>query len=214
VRLLDAFCGAGGATKGYQRAGFCVTGVDIVAQPHYCGDAFIQSDAIDYIRRHGHEFDAIHASPPCKAHSKLAVVHPDTYHPNFIAPTRQALIATGRPWIIENVPGAPLRPDYKLCGCTFKLPGLQRLRWFETSWQKSHTSPPCCHTGPAVTVAGHGTTGWQYRNGIHFTQEDRKRAMGIDWMNRDELAQAIPPVFTELVGTHLMDQVLTKINKS
>ncbi len=203
--LLDAYSGAGGATKGYQRAGFHVTGIDIKPQPHYCGDDFHQTDAITFIREHGHTFDAIHASPPCQDHSVLGSVtgrEHGTAH--LLADTRAALKLTRRPWVIENVIGAPMRPDFRLCGCMFNLPGLRRVRLFETSWNGFSLIPPCYHTGHAVTVAGHGAQGNEYRDGAAPTQNDRRRAMGIDWMNRDELAQAIPPHFTEYIGVFLM----------
>lgn len=206
--LLDAYCGAGGATAGYQRAGFHVTGVDHVAQPRYCGDEFVQRDAVEFIRDHGREFSALAGSPPCQDHSRMrnatGLEHGTGW---LVAETRRAFTATGRPWVIENVPGAPMRPDYILCGCMFGLPGLRRPRWFETSWRGFGMCPPCQHIGPSIAVAGHGTHGREYRAGLRYTQADRERAMGISWMTRDELAQAIPPAFAEFIGKHLIDQV-------
>lgn len=204
-RLLDAYSGAGGATRGYQMAGFHVTGIDHAPQPHYCGDEFILSDAITFIHDHGHEFDAIHASPPCQDHSVLrSATGREHGTAHLLADTRSTLKLIGRPWIIENVIGAPMRPDFRLCGCMFDLPGLRRVRLFETSWNGFSLIPPCYHTGHAITVAGHGAQGNEYRDGMAPTQEERRRAMGIDWMNRDELAQAIPPAFTEYIGGYLM----------
>lgn len=169
---------------------------------------FHQGDALEFIREHGHQFNAIHASPPCQDHSVLrratGLEHGTGW---LLAATRQALESTGAPWVIENVPGSPMRPDFRLCGCIFNLPGLRRPRWFETSWQAFNLIPACTHTGPVVTVAGHGAQGWQYRAGQRQTQADRQSAMGIDWMNRDELAQAIPPAFTEYIGGFLLAAV-------
>lgn len=105
-RLLDLFCGAGGCSAGYDRAGFDVTGVDVVPQPRY-PFAFHQGDALEYVAAHGHEYDAIHASPPCQSYTPLRALSPDKEYPDLVAVTRAALEATGRPWVIENVPGAP-----------------------------------------------------------------------------------------------------------
>lgn len=207
-RLLDAFSGAGGATAGYQCAGFHVTGVDINPQPRYCGDDFVQGDAIEFIRDHGREFDAIHASPPCQDHSPLRYATKRLHGTGgLLAEARRELELSGCPWVIENVPGAPMRVDYQLCGCMFLLPGLRRERWFETSWRGFDLRESCQHSGYAITVAGHGMQGREYRAGAGYTQEDRKRAMGIWWMNRDELAQAIPPAYTEFIGVRLMAAV-------
>ncbi len=112
MRLLDLFCGAGGCSAGYQRAGFEVAGVDIERQPRYCGDQFIQADALEYltalIESGGiAEFDAVHASPPCQGYSATKVLKP-VDHPMLIEDTRRLLQASGLPYVIENVPGAPL----------------------------------------------------------------------------------------------------------
>lgn len=127
-RLLDAFCGAGGCTKGYQRAGFHVVGVDVRPQARYCGDGFIQGDALEFIASHGHEFDAIHASPPCQAHSALRNMWNAQKHPDLIPQTRTLLQTVGLPFVIENVPGAPLENAplwgawrLMLCGTMFDL---------------------------------------------------------------------------------------------
>lgn len=207
-RLLDAYSGAGGATKGYQRAGFHVTGIDLASQPHYCGDHFVQGDAIAFITDHGHEFDAVHASPPCQDHSVLRHAAGTEHGTGWLLPaTRNTLIEAGIPWVIENVPGAPMRADFRLCGCMFDLPGLRRPRLFETSWRPYTLISPCQHTDRTVTVSGHGSQGWEYKAGTNCGQADRRRAMGIDWMNQGELAQAIPPAFTEYIGGFLMAAV-------
>lgn len=212
--LLDLFCGAGGAAMGYHRAGFDVVGVDIKPQPHYPFD-FLQADALDALadgvpllddpRRYP---DAIHASPPCQDHSRLRYATQREHGTSYLLEvTREALAATGLPWVIENVPGAPMRPDYRLCGCQFDLPGLRRERWFETSWHGFGLQHPCVHYGETVTVTGHGMQGREYNAGVRHTQDDRKRAMGIDWMNRDELSQAIPPAYTEYIGAQLLQAI-------
>jgi len=200
-RLLDLFCGAGGAAMGYHRAGFEVVGVDIKPQPHYPFE-FHQADAMTYPLE---GFDAIHASPPCQAYSQAALGTGKTY-PDLLAAVRERLVIAGAAWVIENVPGAPMRADFRLCGCMFGL-SLRRERWFETSWQHFALRQPCLHTGPVVSVVGHGTPTWvrkilRFNPTIHHYRE----AMGIDWMNRDELSQAIPPAYTEYIGSWLMKE--------
>lgn len=207
-RLLDLFCGAGGCAMGYHRAGFDVVGVDIAPQPRY-PFTFVQADALDYLAAHAHEFDAIHASPPCQAYSMAAQTQRNQgkVYPDLVAPTRKALAATDKPWVIENVPGAPVRADFRICGCQVGLP-LRRVRLFEASWQPIVLMPPHHHTGPVVSVVGHGTPTWvREQLGYNPTINDYRAAMGIDWMTRCELSQAIPPAYTELVGQHLMTHI-------
>lgn len=219
-RLLDLFCGAGGAAVGYYRAGFEVVGVDINPQPRYPFE-FVQADALSVLRgmvdhsaiagevwRPGH-FAAIHASPVCKAYT-VAGHHwreQGREYPEQISPTRDLLNGLGVPWVIENVPGAPLRPDLKLCGCLFGLNELRRERWFETSWGAFDLRSPCYHVQPAITVAGHGEPRRSSRRKLglpNATVRDWRRAMGIDWMTRDELSQAIPSAYTQFVGEQLL----------
>jgi DNA (cytosine-5)-methyltransferase 1 len=201
-RLLDLFCKAGGATRGYQQAGFHVTGVDREPQPNYVGDAFILTDALEVPLEGYH---AIHASPPCQRYSRGTV--DKLRHPDLLPPTRERLQAQSAPWVIENVPGAPMRADYRLCGCMFDLPGLRRERWFETSWGGFDMRPPCHHPEPIVTVIGHGPNQHSYYRHLAKGQEWerlKRRAMGIDWMTRDELAEAIPPAYTRFIGEQLL----------
>lgn len=201
MKLLDLYCAAGGAGEGYRRAGFDVTGVDILPQRHN-PHRFIQADALEYVRDHGHEYDAIHASPPCQAYSMAAQTQRNRgrKYPDLLALTRTALQRTGKPWVIENVKGAPMRADFKLCGCQFGL-ALRRERWFETSWNGIALIPTCQHPFPVVSVVGHGTPTWvRQKLGYNPTIKDYREAMGIDWMNRDELSQAIPPAYTEFIG--------------
>lgn len=165
LRLLDLFCGAGGCSAGYERAGFDVVGVDLnpACEAYYhrvCGGAFVCADALDYLGAHGREFDAIHASPPCQAHSPLRHVTRRTYH-DMIATTREALLIAGKPYVIENVPGAPLETSVMLCGTMFGLttPGgtaeLRRHRIFETNWYVG-LAPQCQHGAAVVGVYGDG----------------------------------------------------------
>jgi DNA (cytosine-5)-methyltransferase 1 len=201
-RLLDLFCGAGGAAMGYHRAGFDVVGVDKEPQPRYPFN-FIQADALEYAAYHGHTFDAIHASPPCQRKSQMTNCRPGlaATYPNLIAPTRMILQAVGRPYVIENVPGSDVYPDLTLCGHMFGLK-LYRHRLFETSvsmWPKHHPR----HLTPA-SKAGHWRPGTIISVSGHVSPIALAReAMGIDWMNRDELAEAIPPDYTQFIGEQL-----------
>jgi DNA (cytosine-5)-methyltransferase 1 len=210
--LLDLFCGAGGAAMGYHRAGFDVVGVDLKPQPRY-PFTFYQADALQFLTNLDPDldYDAIHASPPCQHHSVSTGCRPglrDT-HPNSIPQVRAALEQTGNPWIIENVPGAPIRPDYRLCGCMFGLHRLRRDRWFETSWRGFDLRYCCSHPERAITVAGHPGN-QPSKLGL---KADWVRAMGIDWMTAKELAQAIPPAYTEYVGGYLIREITPEMEK-
>lgn len=137
-RLLDLFCGAGGCSVGYHRAGFTeIVGVDNRPMPRY-PFAFVQGDALEYLAEHGSKFHAIHASPPCQAYCSLRFLPNAKSHPDLVDPTRAALVATGKLWVIENVIGAPLRNPTMLCGTMFGLgtgsSELRRHRLFETNW--------------------------------------------------------------------------------
>jgi DNA (cytosine-5)-methyltransferase 1 len=196
---------------GYHRAGFDVVGVDIEPQPHYPFE-FIQMGAIEFLLD-GHYLTstrAIHASPPCQDHSRLGSLPGRGGHGTgwLLDATRRALTVTGVPWVIENVPGADMRADYKLCGCMFGLPGLRRERWFETSWRGFDLRSPCSHGDRTVTVTGHagGSSRRDGESGFGDTAA-WKRAMGIDWMTGKELAQAIPPLYCEYIGERLMEVV-------
>jgi DNA (cytosine-5)-methyltransferase 1 len=196
---------------GYHRAGFHVIGVDIKPQPNY-PFRFFRSDALKYLELGPIGwYDAIHASPPCQAFSVAAQGQRNSgkEYPDLLAPTRELLEATGRPWVIENVPGAPMRADFKICGCQVGLE-LRRERWFETSWHGYQLATTHHHPYPVPSVVGHGTPSWVRKQlGYNPTIEHYRAAMGIDWMNRDELSQAIPPAYTEYIGAQLLDALRT-----
>ena len=185
-KLLDLFCGAGGCSVGYHRAGFDVVGVDHVPQPRYPFE-FHQADAMTYPLN---GFDAIHASPPCQLYANVTAWRgTPTDHPDLVAPTRLRLAQTGLPWVIENVPEAPVRPDVLLCGSQFGL-NVKRHRAFETSWGAYSLIPPCSH-----------------RNLLPFMHKGERAyadAMGCGWMTNREARQAIPPAFTQHVGELLL----------
>ena len=225
-RLLDLFCGAGGCSVGYHRAGFEVVGVDLHPQPNYPYE-FIQGDALSYLNvwlalrdRGFDDFDAIHASPPCQAYSTLrhAAEHKRDSYPDLIPETRRLLQATGLPYVIENVPNAPMRRDYILCGSMFGLEvecrdgkrrQLRRHRWFETNWPVG-LQPACDHQGQPVGVYGTGGGG-QMTRGYKATLAEARDAMGTPWMNRAEVSQAIPPRYCEFIGAALMAHLNSSI---
>lgn len=196
---LDLFCGAGGASMGLHRAGYEVIGVDIKQQPRYPFQ-FVQADALtppfDLSR-----FDLIWASPPCQAYSHAAKSQRNKgcKYPDLIADVRKMLQTSSAPFVIENVPNAPLRPDIILCGCQVGLK-LRRERWFETSWQHFSLMHTHYHPEPVVSVVGRGTPSWVLEQLGRPTITDYREAMGIDWMTRLELSQAIPPAYAEFIG--------------
>jgi len=211
-RLLDLFCCAGGATKGYQRAGFYVVGVDIKPQPHYCGDEFYQADALEYLAAHGAEYDVIHASPPCQGYSVTEPMKREVRiqkeYPKLINEVRRLLLMTGKPYVIENVPGARkhLNNPLKLSGAMFGLK-VKRVRLFETNPPVYFAPTPARQMGRTAKRGEYerGQYGLVCVAGNNFEPEVARRAMGIDWMTRDELAQAIPPAYTEWLGLRLLD---------
>lgn len=207
LKLLDLYCCAGGAAVGYHRAGWDVTGVDINAQPNY-PFKFYQADALDFVQEHGHEFDAIHASPPCQGYSALSAVH-GNLHPMLIPATRQLLDQIGLPYIIENVIGAPLRCDVMLCGEMFKL-AVIRHRIFELgNWSMKQPE----HIPHRGRVAGFRHGEWfegpyfavYGRGGGKGTVSQWQEAMDIHWTKvRREIVEAIPPAYSELLGKSLI----------
>ncbi len=197
--LIDLFCGAGGASRGYADAGFEVVGVDINPQPHY-PFAFIQEDALSFETRH--KVAAIVASPPCQGYSNAQRIR-DREHPKMIEAVRAHLRASGVPYVIENVVGAPLLHPIELCGAMFGL-RVYRHRLFECSFPVAQpTHPP--HVAP-LRKMGRPVRDGEFMHVVgNFSGVQRAReAMGIDWMMRDELREAIPPAYTEYVGRAMM----------
>lgn len=229
VKILDLFCGAGGCAEGYRRA--CaelgipceIIGVDINPQPRYLFK-FIQGDALEYLAQHGHEYDFIHASPPCQAYTQLKGLFGDdpTYmarHPKLIPQVRELLLSLGKPYVIENVMGAvkELNAPIILCGYTFGLK-VYRHRAFECDpfvLAPSHLAHPekCPSAGRGkspvygfISVTGDGGSpnlGMPY-------MEYANKAMGIDWMNRREISEAIPPAYTRYIGMQLFERLFTR----
>lgn len=225
--LLDLFCGAGGCSVGYSRAGLDPYGIDNDSKPlksypfpYICMDAL---EAMDRLLKGGgltfsngetlylSDFAAIHASPECKGYSNLKAMNPGRTWQMLIEPVRESLFASGKHYVIENVETAPLnsKPDLFggkgviLCGSMFGLSiargYLRRHRLFETSFPVPQLD--CRHKGPAVGVYGHG--GHTKKPRMLYRHEASK-AMKIDWMSRDFMSQAIPPVYLEYIGKYLL----------
>lgn len=192
---------------GYHQAGFDVVGVDNRLQPHYPFE-FHQGDATAWPLE---GFDAIHASPPCRDHTALTQIVGTVGNAWMLDATRQRLRASGVPWVMENVVGAPMDGHIILCGTMFGLGcgdrELRRHRLFETSGLFCLT-PPCSHRRRALTVAGHGggidgTIRRGGRMGTLARAGEAREAMGIGWMTHAEIVQAIPPAYTQFIGEHL-----------
>lgn len=230
-RLLDLFCCAGGAAMGYYQAGFDVVGVDIRPQPRYPFE-FIQADVLELDPAFVVSFDALHASPPCQAHTAMKSMHNALPHLDLVPQTRAMLVASGLPWAMENVVGAPLDNPIMLCGTMFLLgvedAELQRHRLFEMS-HPPLLVPQCQHGFRAKATigvyGGHARNRQRVRTiGVYgegardsrrkfdkgvadFTVEQAREAMGIHWMTLAELCQAIPPAYTRFIGLQLLDHL-------
>lgn len=192
--LLDLFCGAGGAAMGYHRAGFDVLGVDIEPQPHFPFE-FIRADAMTFPLS---GFDAIHASPTCQHYSRATAWRGDRDdHPDLLTPMLARLAGVKVPWVVENVPEAcpPLRPDYRLCGTNFGLK-VRRHRAFQAGlWSPGYELLSSCRC-------------WRNKELLPFMHKGERAfadAMGCTWMSKEEGRQAIPPAYTEHIGTQLLD---------
>lgn len=218
-RILDVFCGAGGASVGYHRAGFEVVGVDIAPQKNYPFE-FVQADALEYLDEllwvTPPTFDAVHASPPCQGYHSLGG------GPQLIAPVRELLEQASLPYVIENIPDAKwaMEDPVMICGTMFDpILGVRRHRLFETNWGLEPPVWPCRHmlSSPRFRVYEHGR--WHlrrfaavYGHGGGKANAEGPEAMGIDWMTRAELVEAIPPAYTELIGTQLLAHVREGVN--
>lgn len=205
-RLLDLFSGAGGAAMGYHRAGFDVIGVDIKPQPHY-PFPFIRADVMttDWAG-----FDAIHASPPCQPFTRaghlMRAQGGSTSEPDLVEPIRQRLIASGLPYVIENVEGAPIEGVF-LCGSSFGLEA-RRHRLFESNHLLLGVH--CQHREQGRPIGVYGRPGDEVPQGGRTAKDvpEAQRALGIDWMPRwEELKQAIPPAYTEHIGRQLIQAI-------
>lgn len=218
-RLLDLFCGAGGAAMGYHRAGFEVVGVDNEAHIDYPFE-FIQADALDLLADTAFlaTFDSVHASPPCPRYSTLSVVRGNRAdHPDLVPPVTAALRSWGGAYVVENVPGAPLHNPLILCGSEFGLGAdcrdgvwrqLRRHRWFESNAPMLRPGG-CAHRGEPVGVYGHGGSGSSRtrgsRRGYQATKAEALAALGVPWMTRMQaISNAIPPAYTELIGAQIL----------
>ena len=211
MKLLDLYCKAGGASKGYQLAGFEVVGVDIKKQKRYPYE-FIQADCLelmkdmDFLR----SFDVITASPPCQTHSITQHLRnaqgKSTDKIDLIPQTREALVASGKPYVIENVPGSPLINPIRMCGSAFGLK-VRRHRLFESNIQL--TSSICKHKEQGKPVGIYGSMRDEIPKGGHTAKsiEQAREAMGIDWMIWGELVEAIPPVYTQTIGKQILSVI-------
>lgn len=223
--LLDLGCGAGGAARGYDRAGFDIVGVDIKPQPRY-PYLFVQADGIEFLRRNWRHFDAVHMSWPCQHWTPLHARHPEKVYPRLVDVGREMANETGLPWVMENVMTAPLDKarSVVLCGEMFQLRTIRHRR-FEPSPGLRLIAPP--HPRPGELIGEIRCDSLGHRRPT-ATKRRRERwdqgwhvsitgdvgtyvgpaAMGIDWMTGDELCEAIPPVYAEHVGAQLLEHVL------
>lgn len=212
---------------GYQRAGFYVVGIDNEPQPHYCGDEFHRMDAFDFLWQLASglwpEPFLIHTSPPCQKYSVTAPLSSGN-HPDLIGPVRKALQITGRPYVIENVPGAPLINPLMLCGTMFPELRVIRHRLFETN-PVIHFPPASCNhwgkrAGSRLCVNDRRVQqSFEHVDllccvGNDFVAADGRQAMDIDWMTRKELSQAIPPAYTEWLGKKMLELLEGEITQA
>lgn len=226
-RLLDLFCCEGGAGMGYRRAGFEVFGVDLRRNLRYPFH-YHRGDALAYLDRHGAEFDAIHASPPCQAITPLRHLHTDDLegmlfpidtHTDLLEPTRALLRELGVPWVMENVPGAEMIDPITLCGSQFDLGTvcrdgqyreLRRHRLFESDSIPLRPRQPCRHIGQPLGVYGHGGGKNLGSRGYQGDLAESRRAMGMPWAGRIGVSEAIPPAYTEWIGRLILNHLQGK----
>jgi DNA (cytosine-5)-methyltransferase 1 len=210
MKLLDLYCKAGGASMGYQQAGFEVTGIDIKKQKRYPFE-FIQADALEVMKdlNYLRSFDVITASPPCQTHSITQHLRnaqgKSTDKIDLIPQTREALVLSGKPYVIENVKGAPLIDPIQLCGSSFGLK-VRRHRIFESNLEL--VGSVCDHKAQGRPVGVYGSMRDEIPKGGRTATsiEEAREAMGINWMLWGDLVEAIPPVYTEFIGKQLMSK--------
>lgn len=223
MKLLDLFCCEGGAGVGYSKAGFEVFGVDLFeeyTQKRYPFDSH-KGDALEYLKAHGEEYDVIHASPPCQHASSGTRAIDRSKYPQLIQPTREILIELGRPYVIENVRGADLIDPVELCGCMFDMGAtdtdgiylhLQRPRLFESNIDlvapKAHDHSDHEWVGGSYGGARRDKYEAKYvRKGGYVPPKAVQQVMlGIDWMTERGMYQAIPPTYTEWIGTQIIEK--------
>lgn len=217
MKILDLFCGEGGAAVGYTQAGHEVTGVDFVP---FMGTRypyrFFCAEALEFADKHGHKYDLIHASPPCQAYS-AATRGTDKVYADLVAPTRDLLHSIGKPYVIENVMGAPLIDPTLLCWSMFHAPmvtisgelQMERHRIFETNWLLG-TPGPCNHVDGirvAGAYAGGTTKPGRVRGGYVPNKATLEQLMDIDWMSKLGIHQAIPPSYTHYIGKRAEEEL-------
>ena len=204
-RLLDLFCGVGGASAGYARAGFEVTGIDIKHGKRYPYN-YIRGDVMALTPEYLAGFDVIHASPPCQTYSITQHLRnaqgKTTSKLDLLEPVRELLIASGKPYIIENVKGAPLIDAVQLCGSAFNL-AVRRHRLFESNLEIKGTG--CNHTSRPVGVYGSLNDDIPKGGKTAETVAQAREAMGINWALWGELVEAIPPAYTHYIGQQVME---------
>ena len=206
MKLLDLFCGGGGASVGYSRAGYEVTGVDIVKKKNY-PYTFIKGDVMEILKDTDflNQFDVIHASPPCQQYTAAKHLRnaqgKSSSKADLLAPVREALIAWGGIYIIENVEGAPMG-GVTLCGSAFGL-GVRRHRKFESN--RPLETKPCNHKAQGRPIGVYGSMNDSIPNGGQTarTLKEGQDAMGIDWLGWSSLKESIPPIYTEFIAGQL-----------
>jgi len=206
-KVLDLFCGAGGASMGYKLAGFEVVGIDIKKGKRYPFE-YYQRSVLELTAEDLEPYDLIHSSPPCQLFSATRHLRnaqgKKSDKMDLIEPTRRLLIESGKPYLIENVVGAPLIDPVRLCGSSFGLK-VRRHRLFESNMPLKGSE--CDHKAQGRPVGIYGSMKDEIPNGGRTAKsmDEAKEAMGIDWMIWSELVEAIPPAYTQYLGEQAKD---------